>query len=359
MLGGEYVAASGDHSNRAGEPQSCGVSSNGNGAESGAVYAALDLGTNNCRLLIAESAPEGFRVVDAFSRIVRLGEQVDSTETLSDAAMGRTLGALRVCAEKIRRQSVTHGRYVATEACRRARNGAEFLARVKSEIGISLDIITAEEEAELAVSGCAPLLDDRCDNALVFDIGGGSTELIWLKICPGSSPEVLGWTSLPCGVITLTERYGGRDPEPGEYEAMVGDVESRLNSFEADHGLRAAFGGGAAHMLGISGTITTMAAVSMDLPRYDRDKVDGAWISVDEVTRVSKLLAAMSYAERVAHPCIREARADLVLPGCAAMDAIIRAWPADRVRVADRGLREGILLKMMQPSGPGEPRVGT
>lgn len=350
MLGGGNVAASGD--------QATGERCDENRSGPGAVYAALDLGTNNCRLLIAKAAPGGFRVVDAFSRIVRLGERVDSTEMLSGAAMDRTLSALAVCAEKMRRRSVTDGRYVATEACRRARNGAEFLARVESEVGINLDIISAEEEAELAVSGCAPLLDDRCDNALVFDIGGGSTELIWLQVCPGNSPKVLGWTSLPCGVVTLTERYGGRDPEPKEYEAMVGDVESRLKSFEVAHGLRSAFGGGGAHMLGISGTITTMAAVSLGLARYDRDKVDGAWLSVDEVTRVSKLLASMSYAERVAHPCIREARADLVLPGCAAMDAIIRAWPAERVRVADRGLREGILLKLMQTSGPSETRVG-
>ena len=335
------------------QPGPGGLFANGDGAHS--VYAALDLGTNNCRLLIAKSAPDGFLVIDAFSRIVRLGEGVDRTEVLCAAAMKRTLEALGVCAQKMRRRSVTDGRFVATEACRRARNGGEFLARAEAETGISLDVITAEEEAELAVSGCAPLLDVRCENALVFDIGGGSTELIWLGVHGDNPPEVLGWTSLPCGVVTLTERYGGREPDPSVYRAMVADVQQRLDDFEAEHGVRAAFARGAAHLLGISGTMTTMVAVSLDLPRYDRSKVDGAWLAIDEVARVSARLAAMTYAERATHPCIREARADLVVPGCAAMEAITRMWPADGVRVADRGLREGILLKLMRAPGDSAP----
>ena len=318
--------------------------------EAGALYAAIDLGTNNCRLLITKPSPHGVKIVDAFSRIVRLGEGVDRTEMLSDAAMDRTVEALAVCAEKMRRRSVIEGRFVATEACRRARNGDVFLKRVRQETGIQLDVISAEEEARLAVSGCAPLLDERCANALVFDIGGGSTELIWLKICPGEAPDVLGWTSLPFGVVSLSERYGGHDPDPQDYENMVSDVEARLASFESEHGLRAAFGEGTAHMLGISGTVTTLTAVSLDLPRYDRGKVDGAWLSAHEVTRVSQTLAAMPYGDRVAHPCIRKSRADLVVPGCAAMEAMLSVWPADRIRVADRGLREGILLKLMQQS---------
>ena len=268
--------------------------------EAGALYAAIDLGTNNCRLLIAKPSPHGVKIVDAFSRIVRLGEGVDRTEMLSDAAMDRTVEALAVCAEKMRRRPVIEGRFVATEACRRARNGGVFLKRVHQETGIQLDVISAEEEARLAVSGCAPLLDERCANALVFDIGGGSTELIWLKICPGQAPDVLAWTSLPFGVVSLSERYGGHDPDPQDYENMVSDVEARLASLESEHGLRPAFGEGTAHMLGISGTVTTLTAVSLDLPRYDRGKVDGAWLSAHEVTRVSQTLAAMPYGDRVA-----------------------------------------------------------
>jgi exopolyphosphatase/guanosine-5'-triphosphate,3'-diphosphate pyrophosphatase len=329
----------------------CGCDGPGCTCQAGDLFAAIDLGTNNCRLLIAKPGPGGVvTVVDAFSRIVRLGEGVHRTKMLSQAAMDRTVEALAVCAEKMRRRSVSGGRFVATEACRRARNGEAFLQRVRRETGIVLDVISAEEEATLAVSGCAPLLDEKCSHALVFDIGGGSTELIWLKICPGGAPDMLGWTSLPFGVVSLSERYGGRDPDAKDYEAMVSDVQSRLGAFEAEHGIRAAFAEGAAHMLGISGTVTTMAAVSLGLPRYDRSKVDGAWLSDDEVLRVSKKLASMAYADRVAHPCIRKSRADLVVSGCAAMDAMLREWPADRIRVADRGLREGILLKLMQAS---------
>jgi exopolyphosphatase/guanosine-5'-triphosphate,3'-diphosphate pyrophosphatase len=316
----------------------------------GDLFAAIDLGTNNCRLLIAKSGPGGLTVVDAFSRIVRLGEGVDRTEILSQVAMDRAVEALLVCAEKMHKHSVTGGRFVATEACRRARNGDAFLQRVCQETGIILEVISAEEEATLAVSGCAPLLDEKCTNALVFDIGGGSTELIWLKICPGKAPDMLGWTSLPFGVVSLSERYGGHDPDSEDYEAMVTDVQSRLGLFEAEHRIRAAFGEGTSHMLGISGTVTTMAAVSLGLPRYDRSKVDGAWLSDEEVLRVSQNLASMAYTDRVAHPCIRESRADLVISGCAAVDAMLREWPANRIRVADRGLREGILLKLMQAS---------
>lgn len=328
----------------------CGCDEPGCTCRADDLFAAIDLGTNSCRLLIAKPGPGGVTVVDAFSRIVRLGEGVDRTEMLSEAAMARTVDALSVCAEKMRRRSLSGGRFVATEACRRARNGDAFLQRVKQETGIILDVISAEEEATLAVSGCAPLLDEQCKHALVFDIGGGSTELIWLKICPGEAPDILGWTSLPFGVVSLSERYGGHDLDTQDYEAMVSDVQSRLGAFEAEHGIRAAFGGGAAHMLGISGTVATMAAVSLDLPRYDRLKVDGAWLSDDTIIRVSKKLASMAYADRVAHPCIRKSRADLVVSGCAAMDAMLREWPADRIRVADRGLREGILLELMQAS---------
>jgi exopolyphosphatase/guanosine-5'-triphosphate,3'-diphosphate pyrophosphatase len=333
--------------------------SGGSGCHCGAedLYAAIDLGTNNCRLLIAKSSSDGVKIVDAFSRIVRLGEGVDRTEMLSQAAMDRTVDALSVCAKKMRRLSVTDGRFVATEACRRARNGDVFLERVRQETGINLDVISAEEEASLAVSGCAPLLDEDCKNALVFDIGGGSTELIWLKICPGESPDVLGWTSLPFGVVSLSERFGGHNPSAQDYEAMVDNVQSQLGDFEAEHGLRAAFGEGAAHMLGICGTVTIMAAVSLNLPRYDRSKVDGAWLSDNEIIRVSRNLASMAYADRVAHPCIQKSRADLVLSGCAAMDAMLREWPADRIRVSDRGLREGILLKLMQSSSAAKPHA--
>ena len=315
-----------------------------------ATYAALDLGTNNCRLLVARpDGRDGFRVVDAYSRIVRLGAGLDRTGRLGEAAMLRTLEALRVCASKIARNRVTAGRYVATEACRRASNCDEFFGRVAAETGLRLQTITPEEEARLALAGCVPLLDPAQEYALVFDIGGGSTELIWTRIAPGAEPKIVAWISVPCGVVTLAERHGGRDPGPDAFAAMIAEVAGHLLPLEDLHSIARAFAGGAAQMVGISGTITTLAAVGLGLPRYDRDQVDGRWVSNAEVTAVSHRLASMSYEERIAHPCIRKGRADLVIPGCAALQAILRVWPAEQVRVADRGLREGILRYLMGP----------
>ena len=310
-------------------------------------YAAVDLGTNNCRLLVAQPHDDGFRVIDAYSRLVRLGAGVAQEGLLSEPAMRRTLTALRVCADKIERCGVTRARYVATEACRRAGNCDTFLDRVRTDVGIDLEIITAEEEARLALAACVPLLDPAQEYALVFDIGGGSTELIWTRVTAGAVPELVAWTSIPSGVVTLSEKHGGRDPGPEAYEAMVWEVEEQLEAFEDEHALSTVFAAGRAQMVGISGTITTVAAVRMGLARYDRNKVDGGWVSADDIGSVSRRLASMPYDERAAHPCIGKGRADLVVPGCAALEAILRKWPADRVRVADRGLREGILRQLI------------
>jgi len=294
-------------------------------------YAAVDLGTNNCRLLIAQPAATGFRVVDAFSRIVRLGEGVEHTGRLSDAAINRTVSALRVCATKIRR----------------AENGQDFLDRVQRQTGIALEIIDPQEEAALALAGCSPLVDPACTNALVFDIGGGSTELIWVETVAGVPPRLKGWVSLALGVVTLTERHGGNEVTPEAYRRMVETVADQLEAFEDRHGIREAASSGGAHFLGTSGTVTTLAAVHLGLPRYDRSQVDGAWIPTGEISQISDMLSGMSFQERANHPCIRRARADLVIAGCAIMEAIIAAWPMARLRVADRGLREGMLTQMM------------
>jgi exopolyphosphatase / guanosine-5'-triphosphate,3'-diphosphate pyrophosphatase len=310
-------------------------------------YAAVDLGTNNCRLLIAEPRDAGFQVVDAFSRIVRLGEGVDSSGVLSDAAIDRTISALRVCAGKMRSARVARTRTVATEACRRASNGQNFLDRVLKETGIELEIIDPGEEASLALAGCTPLIDPDCRHALVFDIGGGSTELIWVEIVAGEDPRVLGWTSLSCGVVTLTERHGGDEISAQTYDDMVRYVSGLLHEFEAKHSIRAAIQNEKSHLLGTSGTVTTLAAVHLELPRYDRSQVDGTWIDVDSLEAVAGNLRGMSFEQRALHPCIRRARADLVVAGCAIMDAITGMWNMPRLRVADRGLREGMLTQMM------------
>lgn len=328
------------------------------------VYGALDLGTNNCRLLIAKPSRRGFVVIDAFSRIIRLGEGVTKTGKLSDAAMKRTIDALRVCADKMRRRGVTRSRLIATEACRIATNGAEFIDRVANETGLSLEIVGRETEAKLAVSGCASLLDHNCDWALVFDIGGGSSELIWLDLKRlgrswrrslhdrvGVQNCVAAWTSLPIGVVSLAERHGGRDVTFADYEAMVDDVMAAIKSFESQHRFSERVDQERTHFLGTSGTVTTISGIHLKLPHYERSRVDGCWLEADDVRRVSNDLIAMSYAERVAQPCIGHERADLVLAGCAILEAMLRVWPCQRLRVADRGLREGILTTLMAEDG--------
>jgi exopolyphosphatase/guanosine-5'-triphosphate,3'-diphosphate pyrophosphatase len=329
----------------------------------GPVYGALDLGTNNCRLLLARPSRRGFRVIDAFSRIIRLGEGVSQSGRLSDAAMNRTIDALRVCAGKIHRAGTHRARLVATEACRSAANSCDFLSRVKGEVGLDIEVLTPEEEAILAVAGCATLIDTSVDYALVFDIGGGSSELVWLDLRRLSGPGphaaarlvesvkrrsgVAVWTSLPVGVVTLAERFGGREVTPDLFEAMVGYVSGLIAPFEERHDFRRRIAGSSIHFLGTSGTVTTVAGIQLGLPRYDRNQVDGCWLQVADVNRVTYDLLARSYAERVAEPCIGHDRADLVLAGCAILEAIIRTWPCERLRVADRGLREGILSSLM------------
>ena len=328
------------------------------------IYGALDLGTNNCRLLIAKPSRRGFLVIDAFSRIIRLGEGVLSSGRLSEAAMKRTIEALKVCAEKMSRRAVTRSRLIATEACRIASNGGEFIERVRGETGLSIEIVGQETEAKLAVSGCASLIDRNCDWVLVFDIGGGSSELIWLDLARLGRPWrrtlhdrvdvqtcIAAWTSLPIGVVNLAERHGGGEVTPGSYEAMVKDVVAGLTSFETKHRFSKRIAGKRAHFLGTSGTVTTISGIHLKLPVYERARVDGCWLTARDVRVVSNDLIGMSYAERVAQPCIGQERADLVLAGCAILEALLRTWPCQRLRVADRGLREGILATLMAEDG--------
>ncbi|MFB3151227.1 MAG: Ppx/GppA family phosphatase [Alphaproteobacteria bacterium] len=315
-------------------------------------YAALDLGTNNCRLLVARPVDGGFRVIDAFSRIVRLGEGLERDGELSGAAMDRTIDALKVCALKMRRRRVVRARNVATEACRRAGNRDLFLDRVRSETGLEIEIISSDEEAKLAVAGCAPLIDREVSHALVFDIGGGSTELMWVRRQDGGA-AVIASASLPFGVINLSEAHGADIVPRAVYESMIADVEASLKEFDAAHGIRPMIEDGAAQMLGTSGTVTTLAGIHLKLARYDRQAVDGSYLSADAIRVVNNQLLAMDCRARAKEPCVGPARADLVLAGCAILDAILRTWPAPGLVVADRGLREGILLGLMGRSGAG------
>ncbi len=334
-------------------------------------YAALDLGTNNCRLLVARPEGNGFRVIDAFSRIVRLGEGVSTRGTLSEAAMSRALDALQVCAAKLRRNNVSRARLIATEACRRAGNGAEFLARVRERTGLELEVVDRKTEAYLAVAGCAALLDPAADYALVFDIGGGSSEIMWVRVKdaatggagrdnghPGRWPahRIRAWTSLPLGVVTLAEKYGGIDVNADDYERMIRHVMPLLQSFDARHTISHSMKNANVHLLGTSGTVTTIAGVHLGLKRYDRARVDGCWLDCADGLNVGRRLLDMTHVQRIASPCIGRDRADLVLAGCAILEALMRQWPCPRLRVADRGLREGILTRLMTQDGAMGPR---
>lgn len=326
------------------------------------LYAALDLGTNNCRLLIVEARDTGFRVVDAFSRIVRLGEGLARTGRLGDEAMTRAIEALAVCRQKLEYYRVPRARLIATEACRIAGNGAEFIERVWRQAGLRLEIVDRQTEARLAVAGCATLVDDDAAGAVIFDIGGGSSELAWLDLRQARrsleaptdrahalslSRHIRAWTSLPIGVVTLSERHGGVDVTPPLFARMVDEVSDMLADFAHDADLDRLVTSGEVHLLGTSGTVTTLAGVFLGLRRYDRRRVDGIWLSAFELDDMLARMSAMSYAERIANPCIGTDRADLVLAGCAILDAIRRRWPCRRLRVADRGLREGILTELI------------
>lgn len=322
-------------------------------------YAAIDLGTNNCRLLIARPAGAHFTVVDAFSRAVRLGEGLVETGRLGDAAMDRAVAALAVCADKLRRRNVRLARSVATEACRRAGNGAAFIARVHAETGIRLDVISAREEARLAVLGCHVLLEPGFGPALVFDIGGGSTELVLIESGP-TVPAILDWVSVPWGVVSLTEGSAGEGADLAaratRYAAMRAAVSESLGAFAARIApfARAARAAGEMRLLGTSGTVTTLASLHLGLAQYDRGVVDGLIVRAADMRAVTARLSTMGHAERQALPCIGRERAELVVAGCAILDTILDLWPADRLGVADRGIREGILRSLISAGDAGE-----
>ena len=306
-------------------------------------FAAIDLGTNNCRLLVASPTRAGsFRVVDSFSRIVRLGEGVARSGALSEDAMTRTVAALKIIAKRLKRHGAVPLRAIATEACRRAKNADALVARVEEEAGIRLEIVSEQEEARLAAIGCAPLVGREYDGALVFDIGGGSTEIIWLKRNARTREvETVFAASLPLGVVVLSE--SGHDyPRFGrDAQAAIAKV---ARAMETEAG---AFPIDTHHLLGTSGTVTTLAGVALALPRYDRRRIDASWHERTRLVEIVDELVGLTVAERAKMPCVGPSRADLMPAGCAVFTAIQAQWPCARLRVADRGLREGILRELM------------
>lgn len=314
-------------------------------------FAAIDLGTNNCRLLIARpDGSSGFRVIDAFSRSVRLGEGLSASGELSEAAIERTLAALKVCVAKMARAGVTHSRAIATQACRMARNASAFIRRIETETGLRCEIVSPSEEARLCAQGCAPLTDPELEDAIVFDIGGGSTELIWLRRTPPRAetrPRMAGWISAPIGVVSLAERFGPGRTRAEDYPAMVQAAKETLETALKTGQFTGPATGPDMHLLGTSGTVTTLAGIYLGLARYERAKVDGLWVPVAAIAEVAHYLVRQDFATRAAGPCVGADRADLILPGCAIFEAILARFPCQRIRIADRGLREGMLLTLM------------
>ena len=325
-----------------------------------APVAALDLGTNNCRLLVARPIQDGFRVIDAFSRIVRLGEGLGQTGILSEAAMARTLSALDVCMSKMVRRGVLRSRAVATEACRRAANFDVFHECVESRFGLDLEVISPAEEARLALQGCAPLLTPGRPYAVMFDIGGGSTEVLWLRTditCghawPMVCPQLIDSVSLPFGVVTLSEQHGGHAVTADAFDAMKARAAAAIAVLERRNDISGLIEAGQVQMLGSSGTVTTVAGIALDLPRYDRARVDGIYLDFVTARQVTQRLLETSYEGRCAFPCVGRQRGDLVLAGCAILEALLDQWPVGRLRIADRGVREGILVDLCDTPASG------
>jgi exopolyphosphatase/guanosine-5'-triphosphate,3'-diphosphate pyrophosphatase len=336
-----------------------------------ALYAALDLGTNSCRMLIAQPRGGGFHVVDSFSKAVQLGTGLERTGRLSRSSMARTVQALRICQQKIKRNKVTRMRLVATEACRRAHNGADLIRQVRAETGLTLDIIQPEEEARLAVISCAPLVSKKTEQLLVVDIGGGSTELVWIDIAsvprrerPAAvmrlhagfhqpqnlfpAAKVVDWISVPLGVATLRDQFHDVKDDGARYALMSWFFEEQLANFSPYHNEqpREQF-----QIVGTSGTVTTVAASHLGLKRYDRAKVDGLRMTSEQIDLVIRRYLELGPSGRRSDPRIGEDRHAMIMSGSAILQALLRVWPTDRLSVADRGLREGLLYAQMSADG--------
>lgn len=331
------------------------------GRSSSRTFGAIDLGTNNCRLLVARETPDGFKIIDSYSRVVRLGHGLTQTGKLSDESMDAAVEALKVCARKMKSKRVKRWRSVATEACRRATNGDAFLARVKSETGLSLEVISPRVEARLAVMGCLKLVDPTKDVALVIDIGGGSTELSWVDIRKLAHddkprlhrPPISAWASLPLGVVTLSDRVPEHADRAAWYEDMKNEVRQAIIDQDCETRFSRAFEAGRGHLIGTSGTITSLAGIHLKLPFYQRKKVDGLWLRSHDAVTVARDMASRSPEDRAKEPCIGEDRAKMLVAGCAIIDVICEKWPSKMIRVADRGLREGMLIGLIGASREG------
>lgn len=317
-------------------------------SQGGANYAAIDLGTNSCRLVIASPTPTSFRIVETFSKITRLGEGIINDNELSRPAIKRTIGALKVCAGVLEEYApIVASRYVATAACRRAKNCGEFLEAVRRETGLNIEIISSKEESRLAVVGCIPLLNRHIKRALVFDIGGGSTEISLARVTNSGNTFIEGFVSLPYGVVTVSEAFPAQDMTKLAYDTIIERTHKILKEFDDKYNISEAVRNQEIQVIGTSGTVTVIGAVHLNLSRYNRSAVDGISILKPDIDRVITRIKNMGDEGRRKHPCIGVQKADLTIAGCAIIEAICSFWPITEVTVADRGIREGILLDLM------------
>ena len=312
-------------------------------------YAAIDLGTNSCRLVIAAPTTTSFRVVETYSKVVRLGEGIIQNNELSQAAMKRTVQALKVCRGVIDEYApIVSSRFVATAACRRAKNVTQFVEMVKKDARIDLEVISPKEEARLSVVGCLPLLNRNIKRALVFDIGGGSTQISLARVTENGKTFVEGFVSLPYGVVTISEAFAGHEMNTLEYSTVLERTENILAEFEEKYQIREAIQNQEIQVIGTSGTVTVIGAVHLKLPRYNRSAVDGVAISAPDIQNTINRIKTMGPEGRYKHPCIGQSKSDLTLAGCAIIEALTTFWPISEITVADRGIREGILLDLMR-----------
>jgi exopolyphosphatase/guanosine-5'-triphosphate,3'-diphosphate pyrophosphatase len=317
------------------------------------IIAAIDLGTNSCRLLIARVQGQHFKVIDSFSRVIRLGEGIHISKQLNRNAIERAIKALRICRSKISHNRVSKVRAVTTEACRQALNSSELVNRVSQELNLTLEIISSQEEARLALSGCSGVLDSQTPYAIAFDIGGGSTELMWIKVSRTSSLEniptsyeVIDYISIPYGVVTLSEQYDKLSDSLTHYAKIRHEICEKTLEFAERNNISPFLENNQVQMIGTSGTVTTLAALNMNLDRYERRVIDGTLLSIDLIHKMSEKICSLSYNDRAQHPCIGKGRADLIVAGAAILQGICDALPTDTLRVADRGVREGILVDL-------------
>lgn len=311
-------------------------------------YAAIDLGTNSCRLVIATPTPSSFHIVETFSRITRLGEGIINNNELSHAAIRRTINTLKVCSGVLEEYApIVRARYVATAACRRAKNCKYFLELVKKETNLDIEIISSHEEARLAVVGCVPLLNRHIKRALVFDIGGGSTEVSLARMTASGKTLIEGYVSLPYGVVTVSEAFPNHEMTDLAYDTIIERTHKILNEFENKYHISQAIANQEIQVLGTSGTVTVLGAVFLNLSYYNRSVVDGLAMSRQDAMRTINKIRRIGDEGRKKHACIGASKADLTLAGCAIIEGLLSFWDISEITIADRGIREGILLDMM------------